>query len=184
MFPQHHPSLHVLRTQPAHKQHEWMDTSDGWRLKTTLSSKSQTTSALLFSEEATAEGDHAKQDLKHLLHHIDLPLQLILSLVTISIHSDVETFIKLRRADNGWVSFYCYKHDEIVKCLTYKFLVQSPVRGIISATLSRLSREFQTSLFPAKLSSYSWEILWWPVGPNGVSIAFQVISAENLKAVL
>lgn len=39
----------------------------------------------------------------------------------------------------------------------------------------RLSREF---------SSYSWEIRWWPVGPNEVSIAFHVISPEKLKAVL
>lgn len=55
---------------------------------------------LLFSEEVAAEGDHAKQHLYHLLHHIDLPPKIVLSLFAISIGSNVETLIKLGTQDN------------------------------------------------------------------------------------
>lgn len=56
----------------------------------------QTQRALLSSQEGAAEGDHAKQDLKHLLHHIDLPPQGILSLLTVSINSNVKTLVNLK----------------------------------------------------------------------------------------
>lgn len=49
----------------------------------------------------TAQGDHSEQDLQHLLHHVDLPPQLILPLFTVSVHSDVETLVKLERTENG-----------------------------------------------------------------------------------
>lgn len=55
----------------------------------------------LFPQEVTAQGDHAEQDLQHLLHHVDLPPQLVLALFTVSIHSDVETLVKLERMENG-----------------------------------------------------------------------------------
>lgn len=64
------------------------------RLKTL--SGLQTQSALLSSQEGAAEGDHAKQDLKHLLHHVDLPPQSILSLLTVSINSNVKTLVNLK----------------------------------------------------------------------------------------
>lgn len=57
---------------------------------------------LLFSEEVAAEGDHAKQDLNQLLHHIYLPPQIILSLLSISIHSDVDTLVNLSIKPNIW----------------------------------------------------------------------------------
>lgn len=54
--------------------------------------------ASLFSQEVTAQGDHAKLHLDHLLHHIDLPPKVVLTLLSISIHSNVETFVKLRQS--------------------------------------------------------------------------------------
>lgn len=58
-------------------------------------------SVLLSSQEGAAEGDHAEQHLNHLLHHVDLPPQVILSLLTVSIHSDVEILVHLKREGNG-----------------------------------------------------------------------------------
>lgn len=55
----------------------------------------------LFPQEVAAQGDHAEQDLQHLLHHVDLPPQLILPLFTVSVHSDVETLVELERMENG-----------------------------------------------------------------------------------
>lgn len=53
--------------------------------------------ALLFSQEVTAQGDHPKHHLNHLFNHIDLPPQVILTLLPVSIHGNVETFVKLRQ---------------------------------------------------------------------------------------
>lgn len=65
------------------------------RLYTLLGFQKQ--SVLLSSQEGAAEGYHAKQDLEHLPHHVDLPPQGILSLLTVSIHSNVETLVDLKR---------------------------------------------------------------------------------------
>lgn len=52
-------------------------------------------SVLLSSQELTAEGHHAEQHLDHFLHHIDLPPQNILILLAVTVHSNVETLVKL-----------------------------------------------------------------------------------------
>lgn len=63
----------------------------------------------LFPEEVTAEGDHAEQDLNHLLHHVGLPPQIVLPLLAVSIHGDVEALVELR-TQNDPISSDCLKH--------------------------------------------------------------------------
>lgn len=104
MFPQLRSSLRVLRTQPVHT-----NSGDRATRKTDVASKpihifkqkQKKGGVSLFPQEVTAQGDHAEQDLQHLLHHVDLPPQLILALLTVSVHSDVETLVKLERTENG-----------------------------------------------------------------------------------
>ena len=50
---------------------------------------------LLFTQKVTAEGHHAEEDFDHLLHHEDLPPQIVLALLAVSVHGDVETLVKL-----------------------------------------------------------------------------------------
>lgn len=94
MLPQPCSLLRVLRTQSGDKRHSSYANQMLFKLHSIKNKHTQ--KVLLFSEEVTAECDHAKQDLNHLLHHIYLPLQIILPLLTISIHSNVDTLIKLR----------------------------------------------------------------------------------------
>ncbi len=49
----------------------------------------------LFPQEGTAERHHAKHDLCQFLYHIDFSLQILFGLISVSIHSDVQTFLKL-----------------------------------------------------------------------------------------
>lgn len=79
------------------------------RLKDSPSSRRNMQNVSLSPEEVTAEGDHAKQDLNHLLHHVGLPPQIVLPLLAVSIHGDVEALVELR-TQNDPISVYSLKH--------------------------------------------------------------------------
>ena len=66
---------------------------------------------LLFTQKVTAEGHHAEEDFDHLLHHEDLPPQIVLALLAVSVHGDVETLVKLSGGEGqpcvrAWILFY------------------------------------------------------------------------------
>lgn len=72
-----------------------------------LQKKNKCGIGLLSSQEGAAQGDHAKQDLEQLLHHVDLPPQVILSLLTVSVHSNVDTLVDLLRKRKATTRLIC-----------------------------------------------------------------------------
>lgn len=49
----------------------------------------------LSPHEAAGQGDHAEEHLQHLPHHVDLPPQLVLSLLAVPVHRDVQALVEL-----------------------------------------------------------------------------------------
>lgn len=55
----------------------------------------------LSPHEAAGQSDHAEENLQHLPHHVDLPPQLVLSLLAVAVHRDVQALVKLGGAGGG-----------------------------------------------------------------------------------
>lgn len=67
----------------------------------------------LFSQEVCAESDHPKHDVNHLLHHKDFSPQIVLLLLSVPVHSNVEALIKLRTHNQGVTLHTCGKKIKI-----------------------------------------------------------------------